>query len=1072
MAGLGKIVASLFSAANENTLALASLKFDFSLMKVEAPAEYSGLGRELSTKRRHDAEDGTHHQTARRLAALFEQLVPSTPKLITAYGLRSSEIMQSPGINPKTSSRYGPFETFVGADGTAMWAAATSGIPALGMYLLACLLARAWNAKEAISIWVELVDQRRKEIESGCKSNHVVSDCSRMSIRQEILRDDLARWDASARAWLRSADQAKIKEQTQLTLIVKNSQLPFNAGRTTYIKVIEAWQQAMSCLENLMCGRPQTISNRSILLAFSAWHLYPNLVWLGSDIRKVEFNDCCVDPRGVGTIALEPRSTKAGQGPSWSLALSHLRYYGDPVTVKSDLDFSRISIQQLHIVVLGSIFSAWKVHQRDTLLVAHWFVSLWGILKQDAGEGALRGLDWLRYLAEAAKAVLLCSTHSETSGLQLLYYGQRRGKRLLGAPDGVFRPFFGLADELVLAGLSEDVDEERGIACLRAAAQISKWLSSDTFICSDRRPLALCTDVDSRECMTAVPHERRSKKRDADGNILIETVHARWLSVENSPFPIDKFESEKVQSALKCRLQELSDRGEHAIITSNIPFEEPGGYWVWANPPSFYKEECLPPTVSCENAGATSSYYPSHVNEYKSCDCFDYDWKTPSQDTIKFEPILQIGSYRLFLKEKPSYDIEMQHNPLHPNQSLARLSGSSIGANVISAYLQSLIEPTPTQHRDDGDHGTDPPVSVWLKGAIKSRKHVQARAYLGFNYIHEIANIYPLSKKRSKALIALALATQVYLQLDGATISLKCVDTPLNEAPWLAQQMPINCERSIEGTLFCPSVLPAMLERANTLSCIAFFESGNLLLQPEEFDQTLAIASGNSMFVIGALISDPFENTPKNMVKRIVGNIGRTGICLLVSPIDPKIRPLSDQYNLVNHVAYDGKRENNFGSTSLHLSFTDWTLPLEVNSLEARTIDQEAYLVESVISVLDSGKWVADLDVLCIDYEAITKLEMPGECPGHPAGHLDYDYTSINTWEELLDDPKSVGFFRAHGNWAARLAAVSILSQKCQAHSVGILSPKRFCLDCLNAMFDHDGLLEQFESPLPSICID
>ena len=267
---IGSWATSLLSAELNNSL--ASVKFDFTLMKLEAPIEFSGLGAGLSTRRRTEAEDGPHHRTARQLAALFDQVVPSTPKLITAYGLRSSEIIQTPGINPKGSTRHGPFEAFVGADGTAMWAAATSGIPALGVYLLACVLARAWEAKEATSIWVELVKQRRKEIEEGCKHNHHVSEASRMSVLQDIRRDDLARWDASARAWLQSADQAKAKEHAQLMLIIKSAQLPFNDGESTYSKVIEAWRQAMSVLENLLCGRPQEISSRSILVALSAWH--------------------------------------------------------------------------------------------------------------------------------------------------------------------------------------------------------------------------------------------------------------------------------------------------------------------------------------------------------------------------------------------------------------------------------------------------------------------------------------------------------------------------------------------------------------------------------------------------------------------------------------------------------------------------------------------------------------------------------------------------------------------------------------------------------------------------------
>lgn len=35
-------------------------------------------------------------------------------------------------------------------------------------------------------------------------------------------------------------------------------------------------------------------------------------------------------------------------------------------------------------------------------------------------------------------------------------------------------------------------------------------------------------------------------------------------------------------------------------------------------------------------------------------------------------------------------------------------------------------------------------------------------------------------------------------------------------------------------------------------------------------------------------------------------------------------------------------------------------------------------------------------------------------------------YISIDTWEELLDPPLAFGIFLAHGNWAARLAALCI----------------------------------------------
>ena len=51
-------------------------------------------------------------------------------------------------------------------------------------------------------------------------------------------------------------------------------------------------------------------------------------------------------------------------------------------------------------------------------------------------------------------------------------------------------------------------------------------------------------------------------------------------------------------------------------------------------------------------------------------------------------------------------------------------------------------------------------------------------------------------------------------------------------------------------------------------------------------------------------------------VKRIIGNIGRTGIWLLAAPFEPKIRPLGNEYNVVEHAAYEGKRKDSFKGTS------------------------------------------------------------------------------------------------------------------------------------------------------------
>lgn len=84
MASYGRIQGALTSLTQDTTLTLANGNFEFSLVRIDASAEYKGLGAALSKKRRSAAEYGTSHKTARKLGALFEQILPSTPSLFKA----------------------------------------------------------------------------------------------------------------------------------------------------------------------------------------------------------------------------------------------------------------------------------------------------------------------------------------------------------------------------------------------------------------------------------------------------------------------------------------------------------------------------------------------------------------------------------------------------------------------------------------------------------------------------------------------------------------------------------------------------------------------------------------------------------------------------------------------------------------------------------------------------------------------------------------------------------------------------------------------------------------------------
>lgn len=64
----------------------------------------------------------------------------------------------------------------------------------------------------------------------------------------------------------------------------------------------------------------------------------------------------------------------------------------------------------------------------------------------------------------------------------------------------------------------------------------------------------------------------------------------------------------------------------------------------------------------------------------------------------------------------------------------------------------------------------------------------------------------------------------------------------------------------------------------------------------------------------------------------------------------------------VESTVFDGVPLDHFFRTSLHLGFTDWQAPLvQFQSMGQR--DADVNIIESVVSIRDAGKWVADVDI-------------------------------------------------------------------------------------------------------------
>lgn len=236
---------------------------------------------------------------------------------------------------------------------------------------------------------------------------------------------------------------------------------------------------------------------------------------------------------------------------------------------------------------------------------------------------------------------------------------------------------------------------------------------------------------------------------------------------------------------------------------------------------------------------------------------------------------------------------------------------------------------------------------------------------------------------------------------------------------------------------------------ATAFSCIAMFESGRFDIYPRSLQRVMAMATGNSIYIAALLVNDPAKVGVRNKIRRVVGNLGRAGMAMLISPVEPKVKPLEyNSWNLISHAEFDGNLQDSFQNTSLHLSFTDFEMPVDVKGAHGIR-DTEVFLLESVVSVHDRGQWFGDIDVLSLlNSETVNSTgKSAGEkramrtfasCSHSPPERCYQNSTnlariiSIDIWEEFLDLPVgSVNMiFRGHGNWLARLAAAAISVQR------------------------------------------
>lgn len=121
-----------------------------------------------------------------------------------------------------------------------------------------------------------------------------------------------------------------------------------------------------------------------------------------------------------------------------------------------------------------------------------------------------------------------------------------------------------------------------------------------------------------------------------------------------------------------------------------------------------------------------------------------------------------------------------------------------------------------------------------------------------------------------------------------------------------------------------------------------------------------------------------------------------------------------NSWQLIHHHPFDGKFEDFFGSTSLHLSFTDFEMPLDVGVRGLR--DKQAIMMETLVSANERGQHVGDLDILAMVNSSANRVTYLRTCrhsrtsdnsepnsamPESKTGDL--DLVSLDCWDECFD---------------------------------------------------------------------
>ncbi|KAI1258946.1 hypothetical protein F5Y18DRAFT_421022 [Xylariaceae sp. FL1019] len=959
MTAISKIQASLAQTTQETTFALANANFDFSLIKITAPEEYVPLSLALPDKKRTEAETGSVHVTARRLGSLFHSMLPETPKLIEAYGKRASEIAESLTKNSDPRETYGPFQEYVGIDGTSIWAAATSSSAAIACHLLACMLACYWLPREATTMtdllsyvsWVELVSERKRKLEEKVTNSDLFDLTEAVSSRLTLDEHHLAAWDNSARAWLAAANDSPVIQTRQRAVmgLLDKVQGTVHNQKDVYTSVTETWAVALDILEKVIGGMSCSISDGAVIVALMSWHLYPDLI-LYPETHKISQKDHLV-PSSQITIGLARPVIQEGQvtnGVEWSLSLAHLRYYGNAGITSRSLGCtpsggSKFTIDEFTLVFIGALIGQWSQVEEVTLPSAIEFI-VFALTKVDEAihtivrdVSSLKQRSWIKLVLTSLRAFEANNKEAQRKAKALLNLGWRYHD-MVNLPGTFGRvthyESFGMGSVDFCQALRQPEDQDAWIR-----DYISRFKKDDSHRTSTAGKYA---------CL-----------------ILAQLDHSIQEVILYPRNP---------QKLVHLGITECEEFSE---------LRSDGGY------------------VLCLAAGTIPRFEDGYMD---------------------IRPVL---------------------NWTEPPKPVERLFGKTNEGHINTIHGQKLgfhLSPIGRTHSH-----------VILKTSDKNApcatnvRNDQVRQYLQ-RTLDPFGLMQFFARSRFYSFMRwLSAINELYRDLPGASINPTLVQHRLPTsilAPNLNQNYTIS------------DVFGHSFRQRDALKLVAMLETGKDVERCEgiyDWGRTLAISVENRLYIHPKIVGSPHSLLSTDFSIRCVqGNIGRPGLAiigLMTHPTDLNLRSANPQYwQLVNHDYFDGKLDDRFPGTSMHLRLTGFSRLVDYGGHHRIS---DGVIVDAVISSFDQGQWIGDIDVLgalASRSGLRTTIYSPGtppiwrwtfhtinrdsECNKTTLSEPSRELVAIDNWEELLSPHPSIpGVIRCYGNWQARLTAISLCRQ-------------------------------------------